>query len=97
MRRVGSPALRLLYDCYHMQIMEGDLMRTLKANLEWIGHIHTGGVPGRRDLDDRQEVNWPAIAELLRRQNYAGWIGHEFIPRGDPRGALQQAYDIFRD
>ena len=96
-RRVGSPALRLLYDCYHMQIMEGDLMRTLKANLEWIGHIHTGGVPGRRDLDDRQEVNWPAIAELLRRQNYAGWIGHEFIPRGDPRGALQQAYDIFRD
>ena len=80
-----------------MQIMEGDLMRTLKANLEWIGHIHTGGVPGRRDLDDRQEVNWPAIAELLRRQNYAGWIGHEFIPRGDPRRALQQAYDIFRD
>ncbi len=95
-RRVGSPGLRLLYDCYHMQIMEGDLMRTLKANLEWIGHIHTGGVPGRRDLDDRQEVNWHAIAELLRRQDYAGWVGHEFIPRADPRAALQQAYDIFK-
>ena len=96
-RRVGSPALRLLYDCYHMQIMEGDLMRTLKANLEWIGHIHTGGVPGRRDLDDRQEVNWRAIAELLRRLRYSGWVGHEFIPRGNPRAALEQAYDIFRD
>jgi len=96
-KRVGSPNLRLLYDCYHMQIMEGDLMRTLKTNLEWIGHIHTGGVPGRRDLDDRQEVNWRAIAELLKRQQFAGWVGHEFIPRADPRGALQQAYDLFSD
>jgi hydroxypyruvate isomerase len=94
-RRVGSPALRLLYDCYHMQVMEGDLLRTLKANLDSIGHIHTGGVPGRRDLDDRQEVNWRAIAALLRRQNFAGWVGHEFIPRDDPRAALQQAYAIF--
>jgi len=95
-RGVNSSALRLLYDCYHMQIMEGDLLRTLKANLEWIGHIHTGGVPGRRDLDDRQEVNWRAIAQLLRREDYAGWVGHEFIPRGDPVAALQQAYDHFR-
>jgi hydroxypyruvate isomerase len=94
-KRVGSPNLRLLYDCYHMQIMEGDLMRTLKTNLEWIGHIHTGGVPGRRDLDDRQEVNWRAIAELLKRQQFAGWVGHEFIPRADPRAALEQAYLIF--
>ncbi len=94
-KRVGSPNLRLLYDCYHMQIMEGDLMRTLKTNLEWIGHIHTGGVPGRRDLDDRQEVNWRAIAELLKRQKFAGWVGHEFIPRADPRAALEQAYGIF--
>jgi hydroxypyruvate isomerase len=88
---VNSPSLRLLYDGYHMQLMEGDLSRTIQANFDLIGHVHTGGAPGRRDLDDRQEINWPAIAGLLRHLNYKGWIGHEFIPRGEPVAALKAA------
>jgi hydroxypyruvate isomerase len=79
-RTIGSPAL-----------MEGDLMRTIRANIDLIGHVHTAGAPGRRDLDDRQEIHWPAIAGLLRHLGYKGWVGHEFIPRGDPVAALQAA------
>lgn len=90
-RGVGSPALRLLYDGYHMQLMEGDLMRTVRAHLDLIGHVHTAGAPGRRDLDDRQEINWPAIAGLLRHLGYEGWVGHEFVPRGEPIAALRAA------
>lgn len=90
-RGVGSPALRLLYDGYHMQLMEGDLSRTIRANFDLIGHVHTAGAPGRRDLDDRQEIHWPAIAGLLRHLGYQGWVGHEFIPRGDPVAALRAA------
>jgi len=96
-RKMNSPALRLLYDAYHMQLMEGDLSRTIKANIDLIGHVHTGGAPGRRDLDDRQEVNWPAIAALLRRMGYDRWIGHEFVPRGDPIPALRQAVALFEE
>lgn len=94
-RGVDSPALRLLYDGYHMQLMEGDLMRTIRANIELIGHVHTAGAPGRRDLDDRQEINWPAIAGLLRHLGYDGWVGHEFIPRGEPGPALAAAIRQF--
>ena len=93
--RVGSPALRLLYDAYHMQLMEGDLSRTIRAHLPAIGHIHTAGVPGRRDLDDRQEVNWAGIAGLLRHLGYDRWVGHEFVPRGDPIAALADANRLF--
>jgi hydroxypyruvate isomerase len=74
-----------------MQIMEGDLSRTIKENIDLIGHFHTAGVPGRRDLDDRQEVNWKAIGGLLDHLGYDGWVGHEFIPRGDPIAALAHA------
>jgi hydroxypyruvate isomerase len=94
-RELGSPALRLLYDAYHMQLMEGDLSRTIKAHIDLIGHIHTGGAPGRSNLDDRQEINWRAIAGLLRRLGYAHWVGHEFVPRGEPIAALEQAIGIF--
>ena len=94
-RGVGSPALKLLYDGYHMQLMEGDLMRTIRSHIDLIGHVHTAGAPGRRDLDDRQEINWPAIAALLRRLEYAGWVGHEFVPRGEPVPALQAAVAQF--
>ncbi|MFG2869687.1 hydroxypyruvate isomerase family protein [Streptomyces sp. NPDC048338] len=93
--RVGSPALRILYDAYHMQIMEGDLLRTIAAHLDRIGHFHTAGVPGRQELDHRQEINWAALALSLREQGYSGFIGHEFIPRADPVAALRQAYDLF--
>ena len=64
-RQLNSPTLRLLYDGYHMQLMEGDLSRTITANFDQIGHIHTAGAPGRRDLDERQEINWRGIAGLL--------------------------------
>jgi hydroxypyruvate isomerase len=92
-----SPGLKLLYDGYHMQLMEGDLSRTIKANLDIIGHIHTAGAPGRRDLDDRQEINWRGVAGLLRHQGYAQWVGHEFIPRGEPIAALKAAIALFNE
>ena len=94
-RRVGSPNLKLLYDGYHMQLMEGDLSRTIKGNFDLIGHVHTAGAPGRRDLDDRQEINWRGIAGLLRHLGYDRWIGHEFIPRGEPIAALKTAVALF--
>ena len=94
-RQVNSPSLKLLYDGYHMQLMEGDLSRTIKANFDLIGHVHTAGAPGRRDLDDRQEINWRSIAGLLQHLGYDHWVGHEFIPRGDPIAALRQALAVF--
>ncbi|MET9356566.1 TIM barrel protein [Streptomyces sp. NPDC006617] len=93
--RVGSGSLKILYDVYHMQLMEGDLLRTIEAHLDHIGHFHTAGVPGRHELDHRQEVNWGAIADALCAWGYEGFVGHEFIPREDPVKALQQAFDIF--
>jgi len=96
-RQVGSPSLKLLYDGYHMQLMEGDLSRTIKANLDLIGHVHTAGAPGRRDLDDRQEINWRGIAGLLRHLGYDQWVGHEFIPRGEPIAALKTAVALIND
>lgn len=94
-RRVGSPGLRVLFDLYHMQLMEGDLSRTVQADLDLIGHFHTAGVPGRSDLDDRQEVNWRAIAGLLRHLDYQGWVGHEFMPRSPAVDALGHAFSLF--
>jgi hydroxypyruvate isomerase len=94
-RAVDSPGLKLLYDAYHMQIMEGDLLTTIETHFADVAHVHTAGVPGRRDLDDQQEVNWGAIAALLVRLDYQGFVGHEFIPRGDPAAALRDAFAIF--
>lgn len=94
-RQVNSPTLKLLYDGYHMQLMEGDLSRTIKAHFDLIGHVHTAGAPGRRDLDDRQEINWRGIAGLLQHLHYDHWVGHEFVPRGDPIAALRQACALF--
>jgi hydroxypyruvate isomerase len=94
-RWVNSPALKLLYDGYHMQLMEGDLSRTIKTNFDLIGHVHTAGAPGRRDLDDRQEINWRGVAGLLQHLKYERWVGHEFIPRGDPIMALRKAIEVF--
>ena len=91
-RRVGSPRAKLLYDIYHMQIMEGDVIRTLTENVQWIGHIHTAGNPGRRDMDDRQELNYTAICRALSAAGYEGYVGHEFTPRGEPLEALRAAF-----
>ncbi len=91
---VNSPRVKLLYDIYHMQIMEGDVIRTITDNAAWIAHYHTAGVPGRRDMDDTQELYYPAIMRAIVASGYEGFVGHEFIPKGDPIEALRMAYEL---
>jgi hydroxypyruvate isomerase len=95
-RQVGSPAVKVLYDIYHMQIMEGDIIRTIEACHPWIGHYHTAGNPGRAEIDDSQELNYRPIFKTIAATGYTGYIGHEFIPRGDPESALRHAFDLAR-
>lgn len=90
-KAVNSPRVKLLYDIYHMQIMEGDLIDTIRKNIAWFGHFHTGGVPGRHNLDDTQEVNWRAVARSIADLRFDGYFAHEFVPTGDPLTALAQA------
>jgi hydroxypyruvate isomerase len=94
---VGSDHLRILYDVYHMQIMEGDLVHTIRSLGALIGHVHTAGVPGRHELGDDQEIHWPAIRSALVDIGYAGWVGHELIPTGDALDALAHAHALFDD
>jgi hydroxypyruvate isomerase len=91
---VNSPRVKLLYDIYHMQIMEGDLIRTITENIEWIGHFHTGGVPGRHELDNTQEVNRAGVMHAIVATNYAGYLAHEFLPTRDPLRSLQEAVEL---
>jgi len=93
-KKVGSPRFKLLYDIYHMQIMEGDIIATIKANKDYIGHYHTGGVPGRNEIDETQELNYPAIIKAILDTGYTGYLGQEFIPKRDPAGSLAQAFRI---
>lgn len=95
-RAVASPRVKLLYDLYHAQIMEGDLIRTIQANHTEFGHYHTAGNPGRQDLDGAQEIFYPPIFRAIAETGYDGFIGHEFRPKGDPLAALQSAYDMVR-
>jgi hydroxypyruvate isomerase len=90
--RVASPNVKLLYDIYHMQIMEGDVIRTIQNNIQWIGHFHTAGNPGRHDLDADQELNYPAICKVIDSLGYSGYLAHEFHPKGDPVAALKAAF-----
>ncbi len=92
-RMVDSPRVRLLYDIYHMQIMEGDLIRTIRENHQFFGHYHTAGNPGRNEIDDTQEISYPAVVRAIGATGYAGYIGQEFIPRGDPVAALRDAFE----
>jgi hydroxypyruvate isomerase len=94
-RMVNSPAVKLLYDVYHMQIMEGDLIRTITENIEWIGHFHTGGNPGRNDIDETQEIYYPPIAEAIAESGYDGYVSHEYVPKGDAIESAKAAYEIF--
>jgi len=93
-KRVGSPRMKLLFDIYHVQIMDGDLIRRIKEYKDYIGHIHTAGNPGRHELDESQEINYPAVMHALREIDYQGFIGHEFIPTRDPEQGLQQAIAV---
>ncbi|MER3427452.1 MAG: hydroxypyruvate isomerase [Pyrinomonas sp.] len=90
-KAVASPRVKLLYDIYHMQIMEGDIIRTIRENHSYIAHYHTGGVPGRHELDDTQELNWPAICRAIVETGFKGYLAHEFIPTRDPLQSLREA------
>jgi hydroxypyruvate isomerase len=90
---VGSPRMKLLFDVYHVQIMEGDLIRNLRRAAPYLGHIHTAGNPGRHELDDDQEINYRAIGRELNRLGYEGFVGHELFAKGDKMGALQSSFD----
>ncbi|MFN8443859.1 MAG: TIM barrel protein [Caldilineaceae bacterium] len=92
--RVNSPRVKLLYDIYHMQIMEGDVIRTIRDNIKWIGHFHTAGNPARRDLDNDQELNYTGICRAIAATGYDLYVGHEFSPKGDPIEALRTTFAI---
>ncbi len=91
---VNSPRARLLYDIYHMQVMEGDIIQTIRDNHQWIAHYHTAGVPGRNEIDASQELNYRAICQAIAATGFRGYLGQEFIPRGDWQAGLKAAYEI---
>jgi hydroxypyruvate isomerase len=93
-QKVNSPRVKLLYDIYHMQIMEGDIIRTVRENIRWIGHFHTGGNPGRNEIDAGQELNYHAIAQAIADLKFDGFVSHEFIPKRDPLASLREAVEI---
>jgi len=93
-KTVDSPRVKLLYDIYHMQIMEGDLIRTIRDNKEYFAHFHTGGVPGRHELDEAQEIQWRTVATAIVDTGFQGYFAHEFIPERDPLTSLRQAVEL---
>jgi len=93
-QKLGSPRFKLLYDIYHMQIMEGDLIATIRQNIQWIAHFHTGGVPGRHELNGSQEVQWDGVMRAIADSGFRGFVAHEFIPTGDPMTSLKDAVDL---
>ena len=94
MKEVSSPNVKLLYDIYHMQIMEGDLITTIRHNIQWLGHFHTGGVPGRHELDHTQEIEWEGVMRAIAATGFRGYVAHEFVPTGDPLVSLRAAADL---
>ena len=90
-RRVGSPRLKLLFDVYHVQIMDGDVITRFRQYEDLIGHVHTAGVPGRGELDDTQEINYRGVMKAIADAGYQGYVGQEFIPTRDPLEGLRQA------
>jgi sugar phosphate isomerase/epimerase len=94
LKKVGSPRIKLLFDIYHVQVMHGDLLRRIEQTKELIGHIHTAGVPGRGELDEKQEINYPAVMKKLLDVSYTGYVGQEFIPTRDPLAGLKQALTV---
>jgi hydroxypyruvate isomerase len=93
-KKVGSERFKLLYDIYHMQIMEGDVIATIRQYKDYIAHYHTGGVPGRNEIDETQELNYPAIIRAILDTGYKGYLGQEYIPKRDPLASLAQGFRI---
>ncbi len=94
MKGVDSPRVKLLYDAYHMQIMEGDLIRTIRDNIQYIAHFHCAGVPGRHEIDETQEVNWHAVAKAIADLSFPGYIAQEFVPARDALTSMKQAVQV---
>ena len=94
LKKVGSPRMKVLFDVYHVQIMDGDVITRIKQYAEYIGHVHTAGVPGRNELDEKQEINYRPIFQTLADVKYAGYVGHEFIPTRDPLQGLKEAVKL---
>lgn len=92
--KVGSPRVKLLYDIYHMQIMEGDVIRTIRQHAGHIAHFHTGGVPGRHELDETQELNYRAVARAIADLGFTGFVAHEFVPTREPLQSLREAVEV---
>jgi len=93
-KRVGSERFKLLYDIYHMQIMEGDVVSTIRDNQAFIAHYHTGGVPGRHEIDAAQELNYAAVSRAIKETGFRGYVAQEFIPTRDPITSLAEAVAI---
>jgi len=93
-KRVGSPRMKILFDIYHVSVMDGDIISRLKQYAEYIGHVHTAGNPGRNEIDDTQEINYRAVMKTLVDAGYKGYVGHEFIPTRDPLKSLREAVEI---
>jgi hydroxypyruvate isomerase len=93
-KQVASPRFKLLFDIYHVQIMDGDIITRIRQYAEWIGHVHTAGNPGRCELDHKQEIHYPPIMKALADVGYTGYVGHEFIPTRDPMGGLKEAIAV---
>jgi hydroxypyruvate isomerase len=96
-RRVNSPRVKILFDIYHAQIMDGDIVRNIRDNFQWIGHFHTGGNPGRHEIDETQELNYRFVAQAIADLAYAGYVAHEYSPAQgrDPAASLKRALEIF--
>jgi hydroxypyruvate isomerase len=96
MKRVNSPRIRILYDIYHAQIMDGDIVRTINDNIQWIAHFHTGGNPGRHDIDESQELNYRFIVQSIVDKGFTGFLTHEYSPTAghDPIAVLGKAIEI---
>jgi len=90
-KAVGSERLKLLFDIYHVQIMDGDVITRIRQYKDYIGHVHTAGNPGRGELDNKQEINYPPIMSALLEVGYKGYVGQEFMPTRDPLAGLREA------
>ena len=93
-KKVGSPRVKLLYDIYHMQVQEGDVIATIRENIEWIAHFHTAGVPGRHEIDETQELYYPAVMQAIVDLKFEGYVAHEYNPTRDPVESLKKSVAI---
>lgn len=93
-KKVGSPRVKLLYDIYHMQVQEGDVIATIRENIQYLGHFHTAGVPGRHEIDETQELYYPAVMQAIVDLKFDGYVAHEYGPKGDPLESLKKSVAI---